>query len=131
MSITLGEFIAELEKRPQDQSIQYDFGGLIPTHVGSWRGVYAHLALGWEDYYQRQKRKPKLEHPTVGEIVAILKAAIGETFTGWKGGEFVMDIHTPVWCDNAGTSTSTGVVGVHPLSDYSTIIQTKYEEYSG
>lgn len=132
MSITLGELISELEKRPQEQSICYDFGGLLPSYVSSWRGVYAHLALGWEDYYQRQRRKPKSERPSVAEILADLKSAVGQTFEGWKGGEFEMGLRTPVWCDNCGTATSTGIVGVHPLSsDYETIIQTKFEEYAG
>lgn len=134
MSITLGEFIHELEKRPQDQSIVFDFGGLLPKYVDSWRGVYAHLALGWENYYERRKRikDEKTEGPTVGEVLANLKSAVGQTFQGYKGGEFVMDVRTPVWCDNCGTSTSTGIVGVHPLSgEWQTIIHTKYEEYAG
>ena len=134
MSITLGEFIHELEKRPLDQSIGYDFCWLLPSYVSSWRGVYAHLALGWEDYYQRRKRRhdENAERPKVSEILDDLKSAAGQTFQGYKGGEFTMTLHTPVWCDNYGESTSTGIVGVHPLSDeYQTIIQTKYEEYSG
>lgn len=134
MSITLGEFISELEKRPPEQSICFDFGGLIPTYVNSWRGVYAHLALGWENFYERRKRlrDDKTEGPTVGEILADLKHAVGTTFQGYKGGEYEMSVRTPVWCDNYGTSTSTGIVGIHPLSsDWQTIIQTKYEEYTG
>lgn len=60
--------------------------------VDSWRGDYSELAIG--DYGKPQAY-------SAHELADVLKAAIGKTFEGYKGGDFVMN----------------GCTGVH-LSDY-------------
>ena len=50
-TMTLGQFITALEQRPEDQPIAFDFGGLAPTRIRSWRMDYSDLALGFEGKY--------------------------------------------------------------------------------
>lgn len=75
---TLGEVI--------DRLLQLDRGMVIEDGFGdphSWRGDYAQLAF-----------RPK-KGATVAEMLAAAKSAIGETYEGWKGGEYTMGLETP------------------------------------
>ena len=62
---------------------------------------------------------------TVASVVANLKSCVGQTFTGYKGGEFLMDGTTQVYCDNWGRYSSTHIVAVMDL-DYAVILETRY-----
>lgn len=117
--VTLGTLIKALQHRQLDddgkpRSIRFDFGGLLPRAVDSYRGYYDHLAMGWETWEDVQKRKPPYsDGPTAVSILANLKNAVGETFTGYKGGEYRMDEDTPVWVANNGEAPGSGIVDVH------------------
>lgn len=70
------------------------FGGLH-----SYRGYYDELALD------------PSEESTVAEVLADAKEALGgRAFTGYKGGEFVMEPYTAVWLAMYG-STGDGIAG--------------------
>lgn len=101
--LTLGELISKLEKVEKDSvTVRFDFEYIRPSGIDSWRGSYEELALSFD-----------LEGSiTVKELLVILKDAVGKTFTGYKGGEFLMSKHTPIWVANYGNSGSTGVVDV-------------------
>lgn len=103
--LTLGGLIDRLAKLPAECSIQWDFGYLKPTAVGSYRGYYEQLAIGHTDGHEDGFR-------TVGELLANLRAAVGATFTGYKGGSYVMHRDTPVWLGNYGESGAHMVVAV-------------------
>lgn len=101
--ITLGELIDKLSVCNQDASVYFDFLQSSPTTLDSYRGYYDQLALGWDS---------SSDAPTVASLIDNLCSAIGATFTGWKGGEFVMDRNTQVWCDNPGRCTGTAIVDI-------------------
>lgn len=103
--ITLGLLIRALKSQPQDNWIFFTFGDLRPGEIRSWRGSYDELAVGWK--YDNLRTKE-----TVGEFVARLQKAVGKTYEGYKGGEFVMTEDTPVWAACWGRSHSCGIVGV-------------------
>lgn len=113
--LTLGEMILKLEpivekqkdRKPDEEAhVRYDFEYLYPTKIDSWRGVYAELALNFED--SRSSRSEL----TVTEFLQLLKDAIGKTFTGYKGGDFTMSRQTPVWVANYGNAGSTAVIDI-------------------
>lgn len=109
----LNDMIRQLEACNPDARVYYNFGGTFPTTIDSWRGVYAELALGWGCPYNKATGTNATgEPPTVAALVAELKSAIGKTFEGYKGGQFLMQGHTQVHCDNYGTSTGTSIVGI-------------------
>ncbi len=75
----LKEVIAILEKYPQDKVCKYGFG-----EADSYRGFYERIAF-----------EPK-SFVTVGQMLTEAKKAVGVTFNGYKGGEYVMDGETLV-----------------------------------
>lgn len=126
--ISLGELIALLEARPADNDVSFDFCGLMPGSVGSYRGYYDHLALDYHSDYSKR--------PTVADLLAELRGAVGKIYEGYKGGDFRMDESTPVWVSQYGESHSTAVLGVKALGEldggYWTIIETAHcENWNG
>ena len=122
--LLLGELILKLEavntpcKDGSEKEVRFDFGYFRPTNLDSWRGIYAELALG---YSETEK------DITVNELIKILKEAIGKTYTGYKGGDFVMGKNTPIWVSNYSESPSTGIIGVKDLG-WLIILQTDWLE---
>lgn len=85
--MTLGTLISELENRPMSQQIE----SIGEPH--SYRGYYEDLAF--------EKNGGLI---TVAELLEILNTrCIGQTFTGYKGGDFYMDANTPIWIAGYGS----------------------------
>lgn len=95
--LTLIELIMKLEAvQNRSLAVFYDDTNRRPTGLGSWRGVYAELSMG----YTETENEPCLQ--TVESLLLELKAAIGKEYTGWKGGHFIMGKTTPIWVANQG-----------------------------
>jgi len=90
--MTLGELIKRLESADPTQVVRWGFGD---PH--SYRGYYEQLAF-----------EPK-ENVTVASMLADAKSALGRTFCGYKGGDYVMDEWTSVWIANYGESGGEGI----------------------
>ena len=96
--LTLGELILKIEQvsptyinhkeKEEDKIVKYDFGYFKPTFLMSWRGSYCELAIG---YSEEEKDK------TVKEFLKELKEAIGKTYQGYKGGDYVMGKNSPIF----------------------------------
>lgn len=104
--MTLGELIDALDAIEPATQIEFDFGYMQPTKLDSWRGNYFELALGYET-----TTFPHNE-PTVGSLLAICRDALGKTFMGWKGGDYLSSRDSEVWVDNRGEYSETLLVGV-------------------
>lgn len=78
-NITLGDLIDWLEKQNPNLVVKDGFGS---PH--SDRGSYEELAFD------------PVEETTFGAMLDHAQSAVGSTYTGWKGGDFVMDRSTPV-----------------------------------
>lgn len=76
-NVTLGMLIEWLEKQDQDLIVKDGFGS---PH--SDRGSYEELAF-----------KP-LPEARIGDMLAHAKSALGQTFDGYKGGDFTMHENT-------------------------------------
>jgi len=85
--MTLGKLIEYLEE--VSPNIIAPIGFSSPH---SYRGYYDQLAF-----------VPR-RNVTVGKMLADAKYAVGKTFTGWKGGEYKMDLFTDVWLAFMGCS---------------------------
>lgn len=96
----LGGFINALELLPADMPIRFDVGG-APSSPDSFRGYYEQLGFSAQDA------------ATVGDVLAIAKAALGATFQGYKGGDYRMNVHTLIWKAEYGTSCDARrIVGI-------------------
>lgn len=83
--LTLGELIEVLEAMPDDAQV----ANLRNPH--SYRGYYSDLA-----FEQNEGSRP------TAELLAECKAAMGQVFYGYKGGDYVMGALTPVWVASYG-----------------------------
>lgn len=112
--LTLGGLIDKLTEIAADQrciverykseaTIEFDFADLHPTVLESWRGSYEELALDFA--YEG-------DAPTITAFLTMLNEAVGKTFTGWKGGDYVMDRDTPIWVSRPERGSHTAVVDV-------------------
>lgn len=91
--MTLGELIGTLERL--DPALLID-----GRDLDSYRGYYDQIAV-------------TPGHSTVGAVLERCREALaGETFQGYKGGEYTMDEHTAVWYAEYGHTSGLGVVGV-------------------
>lgn len=113
-NMRLGDFIRALEARAQDQRIAFDFCSYAPGSLDSYRGFYEDLSWSFGERYAGV---------TVADVLAKAKAAIGQTFEGYKGGDFTMSEDTILWVAPYGESHSTAITGITG-DKYQTIIET-------
>lgn len=85
--MTLGKLIAALEGMPADAQV-------VNLHAAhSYRGYYEDLAF-------------ERGHGTrlAADLLTDCKAAMGQAFGGYKGGDFVMGTLTPLWVARYGST---------------------------
>lgn len=75
--------------------VKFDFTEKVPYSVHSYRGHYEDLAID----YTIEDGSPT---NTIDNIIEMLEYAIGETYEGWKGGDFKMDENSDVWVSHEG-----------------------------
>lgn len=85
--MTLEELIRVLEESDQSRIVKCGF-----SDPHSFRGHYEQLAF-----------KPTT-NAKVGNMLEDARRALGSTYQGWKGGDFLMHEHTPVWIAQRGSS---------------------------
>lgn len=116
--VSLGRLIELLEAAKSDDTVQYDFCGLYPDTLNSYRGYYDHLALGHSESAG--------ELTKVGMLLTELRSAVGRVYEGYKGGNYRMSLETPMWVADWGSSHSTAIVGVTVHTYGWVIIHTGY-----
>lgn len=78
--LSLGELIIRLEAEDPAKRVPFGF-----HNPGSYRGNYFDLAFG-------------VAHDiTVAEMLAAARSALGATYQGWKGGDYLMSDYTSCW----------------------------------
>jgi hypothetical protein len=102
--LTIGGLIDILASVPEDAVVTYaPLHGLVPTYVDSWRGIYAEPALGWKLVGWDE---PEV---TAGALLATLRGALEDEFTGYKGGTYRYQRQDTLHIDNYGEWTQTEV----------------------
>ncbi len=122
--LSLGQLIDKLRaipvvEAPNVQEVMFDFEYAYPTDFGSWRGVYAQLACGFEFGGKA---------PTLTEFIAKAESCVGATFEGYKGGDYTMTRGTPVWVANYGHAGGTVITDVFD-EGWQVILLTAYRPY--
>lgn len=92
---TLKEIISALEAVPDKERI-VKVGW---KHPHSYRGYYEDLAF------------EKAEGVSLQSMLDCAKSALGQTFGGWKGGEYHMDEDVCVWLTEEEGSTGHDLIG--------------------
>lgn len=86
----LAEYIAWLEMQNEDFIMPVGF-----TNAHSYRGYYRDLAF-----------EPRYDL-TIKQMLSEAKAALDQTFEGYKGGDFTMGKYTEVWFAEYGETGDT------------------------
>ena len=95
MQATLGSIIKKLQTFGADEVIKiHGYLGRKLYFPHSYRGFYENLAF--------ETREGEM---TVGEMISFLQSVIGETFEGYKGGDFIMNENTKLWVSTYGSTS--------------------------
>ena len=108
--LTLGAAIRELSEIAPSTKATFDILG-TPGKVASYRGYYSDLAF-----------RTNMEPVTVGDVLAELKSALGKTFEGYKGGDYLMTEGTPLWVSEHGECSDRAVMGVEMRDGFAVLL---------
>ena len=67
----------------------------------SYRGYYSDLAF---EFYEGTR--------PAANLLAECRECMGQAFTGYKGGEYVMGTNTPIWVSEYGNSSGDRLISV-------------------
>ena len=84
----------------------------------SWRGIYSQLAMEFSDNNQ---------NITVNDLLIMAEFINGKYLGGYKGGDYLMHLNTPIHIANHGTSGNTKLVGVYE-SNGKAVLKTRIED---
>lgn len=113
----LGMLIKDLEPY-KDDFLDVEFeDGTVPTEFDSWRGSYCELMLGYRDK----------DGMSSYDFYRKAFNANGSMFTGYKGGDFIMDLQTPIHKDFYGGASGEKIIGIEKRDD-TLIILTRPDE---
>jgi hypothetical protein len=90
--MTLGELILALDKIDPQTRVPR---GFHKPH--SYRGYYEQLAF------------EPAENISIGEMLAAARSALGKTFTGYKGGDYLMHEYVDCWISKYGHADGNGI----------------------
>ena len=99
--ISLQQFIAQLEALPADTALTLDIGGSLDDVPDPYRGWYKDMSL-----------MPSQSGLLAGEMARTLAFHLGDTRTGYKGGEFMVHGQCGLWIADYGEASYRGVKGV-------------------
>lgn len=106
--LSLGEIIEKLELvENKEKKVYIGFKGVyLKLDSFSFRGDYSALACSYDFDTKEDLCKETSKAPKVIEVLTYLKSCIGETYEGWKGGEFTMSENTPFYITETPCSSS-------------------------
>lgn len=97
--------------------VKFDVGG-CPNFPHSFRGYYDDLAL-----------EPFEGITLVKKLLELLKKSLNKEFTGYKGGEFLMDARTPLWMSKYGSSVrARAIMNVRAVNGEVVLITKEIDE---
>jgi len=102
--LTLGGLIEVLSDASPDAVVKFS-DHTSPGEEMSYRGYYSDLS------FDRQ-----VEPKTVAELLGQCQKALGTTYCGYKGGDFVMSEDTPLWAAPY-SSTGEAIIDCVPSND--------------
>ena len=101
--LTLGALIAALQAMPADAAVAN------LRDPASYRGYYCDL------YFERHEgTRP------AAELLAECNGAMGQVFTGYKGGDYMMGALTPLWISTYGHASGMKIIAVRASGEVET-----------
>ena len=114
--LTLGKLIEKLKEVGDDFDVVFSDGS-IPNSFDSYRGYYSDLAIDSSDNPMK-----------VSTFKLHALSSLNREFTGYKGGEFLMNEETPLWRAEYGCNTSDAIIDAYIIDNKFTLIIKKIGE---
>lgn len=100
--LTLGGMVERLEGFADELIVHYDFDeNYYPSSPASYRGYYSDLSF-----------PPSESVMTASNLLSLAKGAIGSEFYGYKGGDFLMHVDTPLWASPYGSANGIAIMDI-------------------
>jgi hypothetical protein len=103
-AMSLGQLISSLERLSPVAFVSYDWWGLKPTTILSYRGFYDDLALGVNQDGETR---------TAAQLLTECRAALGADFEGYKGGNYRATTETALWASEYGQVSGIIITGLN------------------
>lgn len=107
--LTLGQLIEKLKTMAPELVVQFDEGG-HPCSAHSYRGYYSDLSF-----------ESSAESVTVAQFPPFVEACLGNTYEGYKGGDYTMGLETPLWTAPYGCC-GRAIMGITDLADHAILV---------
>lgn len=91
----------------------YKYNKKTESVFSSWRGSYCELAMEYSKENQ---------HITTGKLLEMAEFIDGKYLCGYKGGDFLMDLDTPIHIDNYGEARNIKLIGIEELNGCAVLI---------
>jgi hypothetical protein len=115
----LGSLIKDLKNIQPDLIVEIDDGTFPSSPIfHSWRGSYYELGMEFSN---------NNENITVNDLLEKAELVNGKYLFGYKGGEFLMDLETPIHIANYGSCGNTKLIGVYE-DNGKAILKTRIED---
>lgn len=111
--VTTKRLLEMLEVCPPENTVRFDDGS-YPGNFGSYRGYYSDLSIEPSASAQDNLR-------TVALFSAALADTIGQTYDGYKGGDFTMHEMTPLWVSSYGDNSGIAITHISNNDGVTTI----------
>jgi hypothetical protein len=112
---TLNDLVNALLQVNPDSPISFRYCGTPSLKFVSYRGYYQDLAV----------TPGESGTVTVNEFIFALHKAVGQIYVGWKGGDFVADLDSPLWVVVSASNIGEFITEVTVESDGSVVIESE------
>lgn len=115
--LNYGEIIDRLQaaiskaERGANEYLSFSWGSAYPRTIGSYRGYYEHVGIGYSGDHGGT---------FAGGFLEKMQDAIGSDMHGYKGGEYMIHRECEVWVACNGCTSNTRIIDVR-MSQYSGI----------
>jgi hypothetical protein len=117
--MSLGQLIYSLEGISPLTYVSYDWWGMKPTTIQSYRGYYEDIALGvTQDGLAT----------TAQQLLAECRKALGADFEGYKGGRYRATEDTGLWASEYGQVSDIIITGLNTEDPMRARLMTKKTE---
>lgn len=111
--LKIGNILDQLKLCSQEAEVEFDFCGMTPKDLISYRGYYEDLCI-----------TPDIEPITVAELVEKIEKTIGTETYGYKGGTYRVYPDTTVWVSRHGRADEVVIRKIHQANPFEVVLIT-------
>jgi hypothetical protein len=99
----------------------------LPVHLADGNAAWGFMS--YRGYYEDLAISPRSDAKIVADVLAEARAALGEAFEGYKGGDYPMHKGSLLWVAEYGNSGGNMLVGVRQEADRVILETELHDDY--